>query len=136
MGERQPRRPRRHHEPRPRADAVVGFEVALTLEGPLDAALSGQVREHLLATVREALTNVGKHAHATHVSVHVAVDETSCTLTITDDGVGMTERRAPGAAASGCRTCAAGPRNCTARSTSTTPPDGGTVLEWKVPLGA
>ena len=43
-------------------NAVVGFEVGLTFDGPIDTAITAPVLEHLLATLREGLTNVGKHA--------------------------------------------------------------------------
>ena len=68
---------------------VVGCEIDVMLEGPLDASINAQIMEHLLATIREALTNVGKHAQATRVSVSVDASDTSCRLTITDDGVGI-----------------------------------------------
>ena len=68
---------------------VVGCEIDVMFEGPLDASINAQITEHLLATIREALTNVGKHAQATRVSVSVDAGDTSCRLTITDDGVGI-----------------------------------------------
>jgi signal transduction histidine kinase len=116
-------------------EEVLGFQVGLTLEGPLDTALSPQVREHLLATVREGLTNVGKHAHATHVSVHVAVDETTCELTIVDDGIGMTGATRVGG---GLGLANLGRRADKLHGTFSigSPPGGGTVLEWKVPIRA
>ena len=39
--------------------------------------------------LREALTNVEKHARGTRVVVTVSVDETSCVLRVQDDGVGL-----------------------------------------------
>lgn len=39
--------------------------------------------------VQEALTNIGKHAQASEVSVDVVADEQSLTLTVRDDGVGF-----------------------------------------------
>ena len=51
-------------------DAVVGFEVDVDLRRARSTPPStDRVLEHLLATIREALTNVGKHAHATRASV-------------------------------------------------------------------
>ena len=44
---------------------VIGVETNTSINGPIDAALSDEIVEHLLATLREALTNVGRHAHAT-----------------------------------------------------------------------
>ncbi len=44
---------------------VVGFEVRVSFDGPVDTAISDSVSEHLLAVIREAVTNIGKHAEAT-----------------------------------------------------------------------
>ncbi|MGD0746452.1 MAG: GAF domain-containing protein [Acidimicrobiales bacterium] len=114
---------------------VVGCEIDVMFAGPLDSSINEQVREHLLATIREALTNVGKHAHAAHASVSVAADESCCRLTVTDDGVGIT--RAP--AASG----GLGLANLRRRAeklhgtfAAEGVPGGGTQLTWTVPLGS
>ena len=44
---------------------VLGFEVRVDFDGPIDTAISDVLAEHLVATIREALTNVGRHAQAT-----------------------------------------------------------------------
>jgi signal transduction histidine kinase len=116
--------------------AVVGFEVAVMFDGPVDSAISVEILEHLLATLREALTNVGKHAHATRASVLVAVDEMTCCLIITDDGVGLS-----GAAAAAEGVHGLPNLRCRAEKLHGTlcvggAPEGGTALTWKVPLGA
>ena len=41
---------------------LLGFEPDVSLEGPLDTVVPDQVRPDLLATLREALTNVVRHA--------------------------------------------------------------------------
>jgi len=116
-------------------NAVVGFEVALTFDGPVDSAVSGQVFEHMLATLREALTNVGKHAHATRATVLVAVDETSCCLIITDDGVGLTDAEAAAGSGHGLPNLRRRAEKLHGTLTVDDAPDGGTALTWKVPLG-
>ena len=68
---------------------VVGFEVQVAFEGPVDTAVSDEVREHLLATIREALTNIGRHAHATQATLHLDVTEGRCRLVIVDNGGGL-----------------------------------------------
>jgi signal transduction histidine kinase len=70
-------------------DTIVGFEVQVSLEGPVDASISDQVAEHLLATVRESVTNIGRHANATQALVHLVVEGDQCRLTISDNGVGI-----------------------------------------------
>jgi signal transduction histidine kinase len=113
---------------------VVGFDAPVTFDGPLDTLVTPQLREQLLAIVREALTNVGKHAHATRASVHLDVDEGTCRLMIRDNGVGMGARS--GAAGGGL-----GLPNLRRRAEKLggtfvihDSPGGGTVLTWQVPL--
>jgi signal transduction histidine kinase len=52
---------------------VVGFDVRVTFDGAVDTMISDQRAEHLLAVVREAVTNVGGHAQATEASVSLRV---------------------------------------------------------------
>lgn len=66
-------------------------------EQRLQAEFSGQLKTslpHDLETlayrvVQEALTNVGKHAGATHVSVYVGADQSQLRIEIEDDGMGF-----------------------------------------------
>ena len=67
----------------------LGFEPRVHLEGPLDAAVSGSVAEELLKTLREALSNVARHARATSVEVQVTSGSGGVTLRVTDNGVGL-----------------------------------------------
>ena len=41
---------------------VIGFDVPVEFNGPVDTAVSDAVADQLLPTLREALTNVGRHA--------------------------------------------------------------------------
>jgi signal transduction histidine kinase len=70
---------------------VVGFEVRTSIDGPVDAAISEEIAEHLLATIREALTNVGRHAGASEASVNLSVKGGSCILHVRDNGRGVDE---------------------------------------------
>ncbi|MGN6331544.1 MAG: GAF domain-containing protein [Motilibacteraceae bacterium] len=101
----------------------------LTLEGPLDGGVPERVRPHLVAVLREALTNVARHAKADTASVLVAVGD-DIRVVVEDDGCGMgvTVRRS-------------GLRNLRERAESlggvleVSPADErGTRLEWRVPL--
>ncbi|GAA3585890.1 hypothetical protein GCM10022419_079940 [Nonomuraea rosea] len=49
------------------------------------------VIEHVLAVLREALSNVVRHSHATRAEVSVVVTAGSFALVVTDDGVGPGE---------------------------------------------
>lgn len=70
---------------------LLGFEPDVSLEGPLDTLVPDQLRPDLLATLREALTNVVRHARAKHVAVAVSVNRTMTRLelTVSDDGRGL-----------------------------------------------
>jgi signal transduction histidine kinase len=50
--------------------------------------LSGEKRRNLFLCVKEALNNVLKHSHASHVIINIRVDE-KLTIEISDDGVGI-----------------------------------------------
>jgi len=45
--------------------------------------------DHVVAVLREALSNVAQHAHATQVEVKLMVTETDLTLLVDDDGIGL-----------------------------------------------
>ena len=63
----------------------------MAFAGPVDSAASDAMQEHLTATLREALSNVAKHAHATNVSIDVTIQGTDLVLLVVDDGVGIGE---------------------------------------------
>ena len=70
------------------ASRVLGFTPALRLEGPVDSVMKPEVRTEMIASMREALGNVARHAEATEASVMVTVDAGSVVMTVVDDGVG------------------------------------------------
>ena len=116
-------------------EPVVGCNVELTFSGPVDTNVSKPVPEHLLATVREALTNVGRHAHASRAWVAVAVDGTVCRLTIRDNGTGLggTSTSGGGLGLVNLRRRAEKLRGTLDVGEAA---GGGTVLTWTVPLRA
>nr|WP_158886378.1 GAF domain-containing protein [Amycolatopsis anabasis] len=115
------------------AAGMLGFEPRIDFDGPLDTAVPAPLRDDLIATVREALSNVARHAAATSVAVSVVVDRAGreLTVTVTDDGagipVGVTRRSG---LANLAERAASRKGNCTVRSV----PEGGTTLVWTVPL--
>jgi signal transduction histidine kinase len=66
----------------------LGFEPSVRFTGPVDSLATGRIAEHLLAVLREALSNIARHARAHHVEVTVAAAD-DFTLTVDDDGVGQ-----------------------------------------------
>jgi signal transduction histidine kinase len=115
-------------------DAVVGFPVHAYFEGPIDSAMPDEVTEHLLAIVREAVTNVGRHAQATEAHVRLSVADGHCLLQIIDNGRGIggtTETTQGGLGLVNMRRRA---EKLHGEFALESPPTGGTVLTWRVPL--
>ena len=100
--------------------------------------LSGQLRQlgiddEIVNVVREALSNVARHAHAHRVEVEVVVAEDQLRLTVTDDGGGARkpQERPPGYGLIGmCEraTAVGGTLNANVR------PQGGFVVSAHLPL--
>ena len=114
------------------ADArpALGHEPRVRFVGPIDT-MGDAVSEHVLAVLREALTNVGRHAQASATDVHVVATADEFVLDITDDGVGPPETPSVGdglrnlerRAAELGGTLAFGPG-----------PNGGSRFHWRIPL--
>ena len=51
--------------------------------------LSTEVRHNLFLAVKEALTNILKHAQATEARIHMCIDSTTCEITVSDNGRGF-----------------------------------------------
>jgi signal transduction histidine kinase len=68
----------------------LGFTPSTEFDGPVDT-MDTAVADQLLPTLREALTNVVKHAGATRVRVVVRQAEGRTTLVVTDDGAGVAD---------------------------------------------
>jgi signal transduction histidine kinase len=113
-------------------DPVVGFEVQVALDGPIDAAVPDDVLEHLLAGLREALTNIGRHAHATQARVSVAASSDLCTMRVSDNGHGIPTRPrgSTGLGLNNLRRRAEKLNGELLIESS----EAGTTIEWRVPL--
>ena len=114
------------------ARATLGFEPHVRLEGPIDSLTADPVRGDLIATLREALANVGRHARAGTAEVIVRIDAATgiLELVVTDDGIGV----------DGEQTRRSGLTNLTERAeqhngtlTVDSQPGAGTTLTWRVP---
>ena len=66
----------------------LGARPEVTLSGPVDSGVSQQVADHLLAVLREALTNAGKHAQADQFRIAVRVGD-EIRLEVADNGRGI-----------------------------------------------
>jgi signal transduction histidine kinase len=74
---------------------TLGMTPGVRFSGPVDLAVGDDVVDDVVAVLREALTNVARHARATRVDVEVDATPDRLTVEIADDGVGIgdTERR-------------------------------------------
>jgi len=70
------------------ASRLLGFTPALRIEGPVDTVLGDDVRAEMVASMREALGNVARHAHATEAVVVIEIEDDRVVMTVSDNGVG------------------------------------------------
>jgi signal transduction histidine kinase len=115
------------------ASQALGFEPVLTLEGPVDSAVPDKAAPELLAVLREALSNVARHAKASRANVRLAVDTERwlVSLTVDDDGMGLAEDRAPG---QGTANMAARAQRLGGSFAMEPGPTGGTRTTWTASL--
>ncbi|MCW2723660.1 MAG: sensor signal transduction histidine kinase [Frankiales bacterium] len=108
----------------------LGFAPSLRMDGLLDTLIPAEVAEHLLAALREALSNAARHAAAGAVEVRVAVRHEDVVLEVADNGIGMKT----GGRSSGLANLAARAAQLGGELTVQPATHGGTVLIWRVPL--
>ena len=65
----------------------LGFEPEIRLSGPI-SLVPPQVGSEALVTLREALSNVARHARATRTEITLAASGDGLLLTVIDDGIG------------------------------------------------
>jgi len=109
---------------------TLGFAPTLRLGGGLDARLAPALADNALAVLREALSNVARHAHATKADVSVDADEGHLTITVSDNGHGFH----PGNRRSGLANMTQRARDLHGDLTVSPGSHGGTVLAWRVPV--
>ncbi|MEV6305934.1 GAF domain-containing sensor histidine kinase [Actinoplanes sp. NPDC051861] len=110
---------------------TLGFRPTLETVGPVESSVPDDIVPELIAVLREALSNVARHAQARNVRVSVRVADRHVILQVEDDGVGIDPALARG-----------GVVNMGERATdlggefeAVPRPDGaGTVVTWRVPL--
>jgi two-component system, NarL family, sensor histidine kinase DevS len=128
------------HGPRLRADIValvdemtgmLGFAPTLRLGSGLDSQATAELSEHLLAVLREALSNAARHSGATRVDVTVDTDSSgTLTVLVRDNGSGI----AKGTRRSGLSNMADRAEKLGGELRLSPAEGGGTELEWKVPV--
>jgi signal transduction histidine kinase len=110
---------------------MLGFAPELRLGRGLDSPASAVLAEHVLAVLREALSNAARHSGATRVEVAVDADAAgTLTVLVRDNGRGIKETgRRSGLANIADRATELGGELRLVPVES-----GGTELEWKVPV--
>lgn len=109
----------------------LGFTPRVAFDGPIETAITGELREHTIAVCTEALSNAARHAGASRIDLVVAVQDGELILTIADDGVGCPTTASAGNGLRNLRERAAlarGEFSVTSRDPR------GTVVEWRAPL--
>jgi signal transduction histidine kinase len=109
---------------------LLKFDPVVHTAGPVDTAVPAEIREQLLPVLREALSNLARHAAADHGEIFLESDDREVRLTVLDDGIGI-----------GAEVVESGLRNARRRaralggSLELTPRrPRGTSFVWRVPL--
>lgn len=121
----------------------LGFRPEVTMSGPLNTTLPDQVRTHLLAVLREALSNIGRHAGADGAAVSITLvgaddpdGPTEVVLVVEDDGKGLPAAAgAPAATGNGLPNMRARADVLGGTCDLGSGQNGGTRLVWRVPAG-
>jgi signal transduction histidine kinase len=106
-------------------DPVVRFD------GPIDTTVDDTVADHLLSVLREAMSNVARHAQASSVQIEVQVTEGRVTLRVSDNGVGSSDGHVGGRGLANMRTRAERLAGLVEIGPN---PTGGTILSFSAPL--
>ncbi|GID32304.1 GAF domain-containing sensor histidine kinase [Paractinoplanes brasiliensis] len=114
------------------ATEALGFRPTVDTAGPIDSAVPDDLKPQLIAVLREALSNVARHAQATSVRVSVGAAGNEVVLRIEDDGTGFDPALARGGLVNmGERAHDLGGAFDVGPGTGGT----GTLLVWRAPTG-
>jgi signal transduction histidine kinase len=112
---------------------ALGCEPAVRFAGPVDTLTDAGLREDLVAALREALTNVARHAEASRVDVALTAAPDGVELRVCDDGRGL----GAGSRRSGLANLADRAERRRGTFSVSAPGTGtgtGTVLVWSAPV--
>lgn len=112
------------------ASRPLGFDPQVLFDGPVDTALTERGTAALVSTLREALSNVARHARAKRAEVEVIASSDVC-LRVLDDGIGPSA--AEESTGSGLRNMAARAEELGGTMSLLPGVAGGSVLEWRIP---
>jgi signal transduction histidine kinase/quercetin dioxygenase-like cupin family protein len=112
------------------AQGALGFRPTVRFSGAIDTCATGELGHHVVAVVREALSNVARHARASKVVVEVEAS-TELLVRVRDNGIGIGARLPRKSGLENLRARAeklGGTFSIAAKGPL------GTTLEWRVPL--
>ena len=109
----------------------LGFEPVVQFDGPIDSSMDEHVTEHVLAVLQEMLSNVARHAGASNVTVSLMASEGEITVSVVDDGRGITDGVTGGRGMDNLRARA---RRVGGEVEWRQRDDGGTLARLRVPL--
>ncbi|NYD57822.1 signal transduction histidine kinase [Nocardioides marinisabuli] len=110
---------------------ALGFSPVVRTAGPLDTGVPGSVREQLVPVLREALSNLSRHALADHAEVDLTLGESALVLRVDDDGVGLPAQVVESGMRNARRRAEALGGSCEISRREPT----GTSFVWSVPVG-
>jgi len=70
-------------------EQLLGFPPMCDIDPAVDTDVPDEVVVDLLAAARELLSNIGRHARASHVTLHLHIVEETLRLEVSDDGRGI-----------------------------------------------
>lgn len=108
----------------------LGFTPTLNCSGVIEDNVDEEGALALLLVLREALSNVARHAHATSVEIDLRVQADHMVVVVTDDGVGLPAQ----VVESGLGNVRARARQRGGSMDLMAHTPRGTVLRWQVPL--
>ena len=109
--------------------AESGLRTTVHLTGPV-SVLTPPLSDDVEAVLREAVSNVVRHAHATTVSVTMTVRD-DVRIDVIDDGTGIPDTITR---SSGLANLAARAEQAGGSFSIHNGPDGGSILHWSAPL--
>ena len=115
------------------AEKALGFQPRCYFDGRVDTGVGDGVAVELLATLREGLSNVARHAQATRVEIEVVVTD-RVMLRVVDDGSGPPA--ADALRGHGLKNMEARAERLQGHFALRAGQPTGTVLEWQVPAYA
>jgi signal transduction histidine kinase len=109
----------------------LGFEPHVLFDGPVDSRVPTAIAAEAVAVLREALSNVARHAAASRADVELLVGGAELVLRVIDDGGGPPDDVEAGNGLPNMRTRAERLRGSFSIARGD---DGGAVAEWRVPI--